>query len=316
MFKIFVISLSNPKELFKTLKNNNIEPILVKGINGKKLSNKVIKENTTLLYSYFGSKSSIGIAMSHMKAWKTFLKTNDEYAIIFEDDVIIEPNFTNDLEIAIKKVPTDFDMLYLGCFGCEKSDNVLSTIFTIMNESNNDNKIINNYINKPIVALGAHAYIISRKGAKKLLNIIEGHISYHIDYVLQHLSKKKIINTYSLNNRIAYQTSTDSVISANVSNSHPLLLNNFLSNYYIDKKCKANYLSTVSIFRIGNIDFTLSSILFLFIGIILSFYLDIIQATTLYLLISLPDIKHASEKYQIILIHYILFITPFIIKKL
>ena len=128
--------------------------------------------------------------------------------------------------------------------------------------------------------------------------------------------KKKIINSYALNNRIAYQTSTDSVISTNVSNSHPSLFNNFLSNYYIDKKCKANYLTTVSIFRIGNIEFTISSITFLIIGIILSFYLDIIQATTLYLLISLPDIKHVSKKYHIILIHYVLFITPFIIKKL
>jgi GR25 family glycosyltransferase involved in LPS biosynthesis len=334
MFKAYVISLKEPDKLITSLENKGVLARWVEAIDGKKINNKIIKKNTTLFYSIFGSKNSIAIAMSHMKAWKTFLKTNQQYTIIFEDDVIIENDFAEKLSINLKNTPNDYDLLYLGCFGCKKSPNVLSTIFSFLGEGNVDYRDINDYINKPFIAVALHSYVISRQGAIKLLKLLEGKIYYYLDYCIQNLSSNNLINVYSLNERIAFQSSTDSDISSTASNSHPFLLNKPLSRFYIDEKCRASYLTTVSIFRIGDFNITISSLLFLVLGIILAKHLsnkdnydDIIEATFLYLIISLPDIINnmdtskdeiiikSNELDKAIKIHYILFIIPFFVMK-
>ena len=327
MFKAFVISLKEPDKLITNLENKGILARWIDAVDGKKLTNNKIEKNTTLLYSLFGSKNSIAIAMSHMKAWKTFLKTNQPYTIIFEDDVIIDSNFSDKLKINLKNTPKDFDLLYLGCFGCQKSANTLSIIFSFLGEGNIDYRTINKFINKPFIAVALHAYVISRQGAIKLLKLLEGKIYYYLDYCIQNLSSNNLINVYSLNERIAFQTSTDSDISSTASNSHPLLLNKSLSKFYIDEKCRASYLTTVSIFRIGEFNFTISSLLFLTLGIILANHLsskdnfdDIVEATFLYLIISLPDlIQHINNPKKeldlAVKIHYILFIIPFFVMK-
>ena len=103
--KAYVISLNNPIKLLKKISNYGLTPILVNGVNGQLLSNDEINNNTTYLCSKFCTKSSIGIAMAHIKVWEQFLKSNDEYAIIFEDDVIFTPNFKFNLNIILHNFP-------------------------------------------------------------------------------------------------------------------------------------------------------------------------------------------------------------------
>jgi GR25 family glycosyltransferase involved in LPS biosynthesis len=323
MFKGYVISLNEPNELINHLESYGILARWIEAVNGSRINNKIIKKNTTTLYSMFGTKNSIAIAMSHMKAWRTFLATEQPYTIIFEDDAIVEKDFCDKLTINLKYVPKDFDLLYLGCFGCQNSTNTLSVIFSLLSKGNRDCKIINEYINKPYIALALHGYMISRKGAIKLLKMLEGKIYYYLDYILQDLHSKNLINVYSLNERIVYQSSTDSDVSSTAINTHPLLLNKTLSKFYIDKKCRASYLTTVSIFRIGEFNFTISSILFIVLGIVLAYVftnkddsLDVVQATILFIIISLPDINEENEKKDLIIkIHFLLFIIPFFIMK-
>jgi GR25 family glycosyltransferase involved in LPS biosynthesis len=323
MFKGYVISLKEPNDMINNFESYGILARWIEAIDGSRINDKIIKKNTTPLYSIFGTKNSIAIAMSHMKAWRTFLTTNQPYTIIFEDDAIIEKDFCDKLSTNLKHVPKDFDLLYLGCFGCNNSTNTLSVIFSLLNKGNRNSQIINEYINKPYIALALHCYMISRKGAIKLLKMLEGKIYYYLDFILQDLYQKNLINVYSLNERIAYQSSTDSEVSSTAINTHPLLLNKTLSKFYIDKKCRASYLTTVSIFRIGDVNFTISSILFIFLGIILAYIftnkddsLDVIQATIFFIIISLPDLNEENEKKDLIIkIHFLLFIIPFFIMK-
>jgi GR25 family glycosyltransferase involved in LPS biosynthesis len=320
MFKAYIISLKNPEELLRNINNQGIKTKLIKGINGKELTNEQIRNNTSFLYSYFGTKSAIGIAMSHIKVWKTFLNSKEEFAIICEDDMILVDNFSKKLKLYMKFVPKDFDLLYLGCFGCNNSFNFLSIVFALLGMTNDNSKKINKYINKPLVALGAHSYLISRKGAEKLIKLLDKKINFHIDFLIHNLSKKKLIDSYSLSNRIAYQTSTDNEPSLNVSNTHPLMFNKFLSHFYIDKKCKLSYITTVSLFRVNNIDLTICSLLFLFAGLFLAsnFYDKdlILEATLLFLIISLPELSEYEKNKDILALHYFLFITPFILIKI
>ena len=209
MYKTYVISLNKPDNLLSEIRNYGLDPILVEGVNGKKLSSDEIKENTSTYGSIFAPLSVIGCAMAHIKVWKLFVESGAKYGIVFEDDVIFEDNFREELDKGIKNTPNDFDILYLGCFGCQNNINFNTLQFANQGIININAKFRNNYVNKPFSALATHAYVVSRKGVKKLLTYIEHNIYTHIDLNIQTLVSHNLINVYSFNNRIAYQTSTD-----------------------------------------------------------------------------------------------------------
>ena len=315
MYKTYVISLNKPDKLLLEISKYGLDPILVEGVNGKKLSKEEINDNTTYFGSLFTPLSVIGIAMAHIKTWKLFLESDAEYGIIFEDDVVFEDNFKAELDNGIKNTPKDFDILYLGCFGCQNSINFYTILFANAGLININAGYVNKYVNKPVVTLATHAYVISRKGAKKLLNYIEHNIYTHVDLNIQTLVTNNLLNIYSLNNRLVYQTSTDETQSLNVSSSHPIILNNILSEYYIDRKVKASYGSTVSLFKIGNFNFNPCSLLFVLLGVILSTTsIDILTITGIYLLISFPDL-YIDINNNSVKIHYLLLVIPYLLFK-
>jgi GR25 family glycosyltransferase involved in LPS biosynthesis len=257
---VYIISLNNPKNLIDEVSNFGLNPILVNGINGKELSTIEINENTSYLYPYIGPRSAIGIAMSHINVWKQFLKSNKENCIIIEDDALFVNDFVKKLNNGVKNTPSNYDILYLGCFGCQSKYNY----HTIMHAQFGYEKI-NDYVSIPGIAFATHGYIISRKGAKKLIKYLDKNIYMHIDACIQDLHKSNLIKEYVLNDRIIYQSSTDSQISANTSNNHPYIINKLLSNIYLDEKLRANYDLSMSQIQIGSFIGTPATLIFLFI---------------------------------------------------
>lgn len=317
MYKAYLISLNNPDEKIKYLKENGIYPTLIKGVNGKSLSeNDKEMKNISNLYTKFGPKSAIGCALSHLNTWKNFLEnTTDQYAIIFEDDIVLVENFINKLDTVMSHVPKDFDVLYIGCFGCDEKQNIFKFLCSLIGMTSKYKKI-NDYISIPSTAFATHSYILSRKGAQKLVNYLEGNIHNHIDFCMQKLASQNKIKAYVSNPRLAYQTSTDDNVSENVSSSHPLIATKSLNNINVDKMVRANYLTSMSIARVGNININFFSILFLILGIIFSFMkVSIKNATIFYLAISILDILKLknSNDLKILFFHYLLFIIPIIL---
>lgn len=286
----YVISLKEPIELLNTLHDCNLNPILFPGINGKNLDYNTIQKYTTPLYSIFGPKSAIGCAISHLSVWKEFLKTNKKYAIIFEDDVIFQPDtLKSKINFYLSHTPSDFDILYLGSFGSNPNNTFFNLFMTLLNQSCQFIQV-NEHIIKPRVALAAHSYIISKKGASKLINLLDGKIHNHIDFCIQGLSKQNLIKTYVTNPRFVFQTSTNGEPSTNVSNSYPILFNRILSDFYIDHFVKSSYVTTLSIFRIFDYNISLSHLLTFFLLIFL--YITNIPITfiiTFIIIISLPE---------------------------
>lgn len=321
--KAYVISLNNPIKLLKKISNYGLTPILVNGVNGQLLSNDEINNNSSYLCSKLCTKSTIGIAMAHIKVWEQFIQSNDNYGIVFEDDVIFTPNFKYNLDIILHNLESDSDIVYLGCLGCSNSINLfsvfgyMSNILNINNNTNTNTNIDtnNNYLNKSLVSFATHGYIISKNGAKKLIKLIKGHISNHLDFQIQQLIKDKLINSYVVNNLLVYQTSTDNLVSSNSANTHPLLINELLSNFYIDKHVRANYPTTLGIMRIGNYNFTVFAFLFILVGSFLSASeFDFLQLSIAFFILSIPDI-YTNYSNHIIYIHYLLFIGSFLIFK-
>jgi GR25 family glycosyltransferase involved in LPS biosynthesis len=297
-----VISLKSYKQilpLLNKIKNEyNLNPVYIEGVNGKKLTYNEIKKNTSSLYAQFGPKSAIGCAMAHIKTWKQFLSTTDEMCIIFEDDVVFEPNFSKKLKVIIDNLPKDFDLVFLGCASCQS----------------NNNKKINKYFNKPAIATGTHAYIISRKGAEILLYYIDKKINNHIDRIIMTLYDDNKIVLYSLNNLIAYQTSASTGNSANIS-KYPFLINKICSFFEVEKTIKLDYTINVSNTRIGSFNISTMTYIFFAIGIVLSICrVNIRISSLIFLIISLPDIL-IMKYLDIVLFYYLVFIIPSLISQ-
>lgn len=289
---VYVISLKNPITLLNQLRNCNLDPILFHGTNGKTLDLNTIKKYTTPLYSIFGPKSSIGCAISHISVWKDFLKSNKQYALIFEDDAIFNTkSFKSKIKFYLSQTPSNFDILYLGSFGSNPNNTFFNFFMKLLNQQCQF-KQINKHIIKPKVALAAHSYIISKKGARKLLQFLDGKIHNHIDFCIQSLAKQNLLQTYVTNPRFVFQTSTNGQLSTNISNSYPILFNHILSYYYIDHFVKASYVTTLSIFRINNYNISLSHLIIFFLSILLyTSNTSIIFIITFIITISIPEIS-------------------------
>ena len=75
-------------------------------------------------------------------------------------------------------------------------------------------------------------------------------------------------------------------------------------------------MSSLSLIRINNINLNACSILFIIIGIVLgSTNLDFFTVTALYILLSIPDL-YINLNNNMIKIHYLLLILPFLGVKL
>jgi glycosyl transferase family 25 len=309
--KAYVISLDTPTELLNRLMAENLDVELFKGINGKKMRQDQFSKYVTKTWKTFGPKSAIGCALSHLFVWKQFLATNQERAIVFEDDVVLTQNFQSELHKALAELPSDLDVLYLGYF----HGPIFSLVYRLLGMQNKHatKSNISSRIIVPHDASATHAYMITRKGAKTLVQTLEGHIFEHVDFCMQYLSSKNLIKSYALASRIAYQTSTDGGSkSLNVSNKHPFLLRKILDRVYLDKMVSASYLTSISLVRVGSVIITGSSVIIGIIGILLwSFHMDIKFVVMWYILFSCPDLLYGN--LQDVVFHLIVLLCPWIV---
>jgi GR25 family glycosyltransferase involved in LPS biosynthesis len=294
MITSYIISLKNPVNLINEIKSYGFNTILVNGVYGNTLS---FEEKIDSTDNYFDATtipdSVLGCAMAHIKTWKTFLSTNEPYCVIFEDDAIFEPDFKQNFDLCLKHVPTDFDIFYIGC------------VFN--NNFNNIN--INQYIKIPDCFLGTHSYIISRKGAEKLLKHIDKNIYTHVDIMIYALFLNNKITVYSTIKRLVYQTSTDKrSTSFNTSNNFPIIIDYLSSFVEVDTKVRLNYLLLCPIISINNYKINAITFLFLIIGII-CYRIPTNILLISYIILSIPDILSMTNIYEFF-VNGIIFLFP------
>ena len=114
------------------------------------------------------NKSQIAISLSHFHAYKEISEKYD-HGLIFEDDAILSPNFTNRFKKYINQLPNNYDMLFIGD-GCDL-------------HIESSKLIPGKHIYKKPLHHGAtrctDSYLVSKKCAKQLRYYIE-HLSYKI----------------------------------------------------------------------------------------------------------------------------------------
>ena len=128
----------------------------------------------------------LGIWASNYTAWHNFAKSDYDYVILMEDDIVLNKNFNDKIVKYIKELPEDWD------------------VFTAYTPPTGNIRYRNNkkalFIDKPNVckvyqSWSCLCYVVSKKGAKKLLQEVQNIVKSPIDnYLFYHTN----INVYAI----------------------------------------------------------------------------------------------------------------------
>ena len=212
--KTYVINLDKYQDKYATLKNHfahyDIHTNRFSAILGKELKQEYINAITDPSVQYsisegrsldnqIGTIGAIGCSLSHIELWKQLVNSNEEMWLILEDDCYPKYKMysVHDLNTYINTVNTfdpNWDMIYMGW----KKPNIgHKDTLMVKPTTNSIGSIykVNSFIH------AAHAYIINRKGAKKLLKNAFP-IIHQVDSYISFMCMYRDFNAYK--NRIQY----------------------------------------------------------------------------------------------------------------
>tara|TARA_B110000971_G_scaffold32007_1_gene29516 strand:- start:5097 stop:7058 length:1962 start_codon:yes stop_codon:yes gene_type:complete len=144
----------------------------------------------------FNKSGQIGCYLGHHLAIKHIFdnqsKLTSKYSIIFEDDIILQQNFSKSIYDIIQyfeKANETFDLIYLGSLNDNKGHVQYSNIF---------------HLNKHFWHFGAHGLLINNNSVKKLYEL-NCEILHEIDNHYKLLFNKDLIKAYYINKPIVHQ---------------------------------------------------------------------------------------------------------------
>jgi len=261
---IYVINLDRSKDRLKEFQKNldkfNFKATRISAIDGKKLKTNFIDY----------TPSQIGCASSHIKTWEEIVKNNDMSAIVCEDDIILKDNFKKDLPIFLDQVPDDFDIVFVSSSNCYKDDSKTPIFVKILqqfvNIGNQENTVITENVYIPRMCLTTACYIVSQKGARKLLELLKGNLRFHIDYQIQEHAEH--LNIYAFHPKLAYQNTTIQTSTLTNDQKFPLIFNSILDTCKDDSNMSKAYILTTPLFQIGKYVVNGWTIIFLAVGLL------------------------------------------------
>lgn len=197
-YETYVLYIPERYKYIKHIMNKlELYPEYIKGYNTKYYNNDLLLKNNLVKQKWitdtknnvpYIKKFTISRAichLGHIKILKTFLKSDKEYALIFEDDIEINNNFKDvksKINTIINNIPSDTDIIYLSyCF--EYCDKI---------------KKINNIFSHSYRPLCRHFYLVSKKGAEKIINLTVPMFSSG-DRMIGSLIKNKSLISYNVN---------------------------------------------------------------------------------------------------------------------
>lgn len=208
--KKIVINLKRRPDRKENIKKifENIPIDFYSAIDGKSL------EATEEIYKLFAGndfgwrKGVIGCALSHYNLWKELIMDKKyNYYCIFEDDIQLTNNFSPLLEKCEKVLETvNIDFLLLGYHMFKHLRNTVKEIYDIYKD-----KIIFSPFRNDLYIGGFFGYIISKSGAKKIIEYIENNgIKHGIDYLIKIIPNFKV---FECQPHIVFSNWVDSKIS-------------------------------------------------------------------------------------------------------
>lgn len=176
--------------------------------------------------------------LSHAKCWETIASGSAPYAMILEDDMIINQDAFRTLTVDI--VPDKFDLIFINQgvtdflkYVSFKDDISSEEKFISLNKALLD-LILHNVFND--LQPGSYGYILSKNGAKKLLQIMEDtKVCMGVDYAMIFNSlKDDDISTIKTHKNIPHylEIYLDNIKADTVSSSYKRIhLNSYISTF-------------------------------------------------------------------------------------
>lgn len=233
-YPVYVINLDHRADRWNRIDNMLIEIKKTynvnrwSAINGKELDISQLENKYNIKLSNDKlTRGEIGCFLTHRDIWKYIVDNNISYAVILEDDVILDFDLIKKISKGLKKIiPDNWDFLYLdrnyheeneiivNSFTIDKKNDTVNVTGTILNDQEYYGpKLANKMVTANIlssesqqyklvkakVSYGLQAYIISLKGAKILLekcNIISKPIDVLIGDYLDNM------NSYAIDPRL------------------------------------------------------------------------------------------------------------------
>jgi glycosyl transferase family 25 len=118
---------------------------------------------------------AVGCSLSHFRVWEDCVASNKPAVVVFEDDVILPRDLTHRLDTVLAAAPAEWDVIQLqltayndGITGCAADASLTQPWQKCMS------------------LMGTYAYIVSRRGAERLLKRaypIELHVDAYMAYM-------------------------------------------------------------------------------------------------------------------------------------
>ena len=242
----YVINLDSARDrmnfMTEQLDSQNIRFTRFPAVDGRTMTPSETRKVTTRACGMTCTASMVGCGMSHRAVWRDMLHQGMEAALVLEDDAVLCPNFQGRLAEAMAVVPADFDILVLGClFLCNVKREypwMLDVMGAFVSRRDDPWTATNGSttVYVPERFAGTHAYVISAKGAAKLLHLLDK-ISFHVDVEMNHPS----VRLYAASPDLA--TQRDMLTSSIASFDFPEVLMPWLEHRDRNGICIAYYAS-------------------------------------------------------------------------
>ena len=249
------------------------EEIAIEGNN--KIYIEKLERELNINFDNIASYPNKALFIKSLKLWKDHLKSNNNYVIIIEDDVIPIKNFLYRFKLVTKELPEDFDICVMTGVIFDKPKQYSNLL----------------YGKTEFSCIGA--YLLSKNGAKKLIKIAENQIikSHPTGGVLDYWI------CCNKNNLNFYKTKVDLFTLLNIPSSLAVSRCKLLENNIpkIDNFFKNNYIFTIMFNNFGiNGKVTISYYLFLnfFINYLLIRMFGFLITFLVVILLYIIDIKY------------------------
>jgi len=187
----YIINLMEERErkysIRTELKEIEVNPVIIKAYDGhnKKFPFYKYKHLST---TFWRRKSdfkpgAFACYLSHAKCWEIIAKADQPYGLVLEDDVSIDKSAF--LDFKIDNEVEDFDVIFITPSGIRLVKDIKNKKRFVDVSTALKQLVINNGSVNKIPPPGAYGYIVSKKGASKLLTMINTRkISMGVDYAM------------------------------------------------------------------------------------------------------------------------------------
>lgn len=204
--KSFVINLDRRPDRFENFKKqiesfSDLQITRFSAYDGKLLNNTLQLSRLFAGNDYKMRRGMVGCALSHIHLYIDLVNSEDDVYIIFEDDITFSPKFENKLWYIFKQLKElDWDLLYLGHHIYDQ----YKTPETNVPELEKWNRLRSLTQSRG----GTGGYIITKKGALKLLDFINKYgMTNGIDTVQQ--KSADYLNIYYLTSHLIFSECYD-----------------------------------------------------------------------------------------------------------